>query len=82
IGLLIAGYSPAYSVSYSILSVVVVSFFSCNTRLSMSDILDAMQTGAKGILMIAMATAAAGIISGMFGLTGIGIRFTVMLNEM
>jgi TRAP-type uncharacterized transport system fused permease subunit len=32
--------------------------------------------------MIAVATAAAGIISGMFGLTGIGIRFTVMLNDL
>jgi TRAP transporter 4TM/12TM fusion protein len=82
IGLLIVGYSPAFSVSYSILSVVIVSSFSEKTRLSIRDILDAMQVGARGILMIAMATASAGIISGMFGLTGIGIRFTVMLNDM
>ena len=82
ITLLIMDYSPAYAVSYSILTVLVVSSFSAKTRMGMVAILDALQVGAKGILMIAVATAAAGIISGMFGLTGIGIRFTVMLNDM
>ena len=82
IALLIVGFSPAYAVSYSILSVLGVSFIKRKTRMSMRDILDALQLGAKGILMIAVATAAAGIISGMFGLTGIGIRFTVMLNDL
>ena len=80
--LLIMGYSPAYAVSYSILSVLVVTFFNVKTRMRVVDILDALQVGARGILMIAVATASAGIISGMFGLTGIGIRFSVMLNDM
>jgi TRAP transporter 4TM/12TM fusion protein len=82
ITLLVVGFSPAYSVSYSIVSVIVVSLFNKKTRMSVSDVLDALQVGAKGILMIAVATATAGIISGMFGLTGIGIRFTVMLNDL
>ena len=80
--LLIVGFSPAYSVSYSILSVIVVSLIHAKTRMGVAEILDALQVGAKGLLMIAVATAAAGIISGMFGLTGIGIRFTVMLNDL
>jgi len=80
--LLVLGFSPAYAVSYSILSVIVVSLFKAETRMSIADFLDALQSGARGILMIATATAAAGMISGMFGLTGIGIRFTVMLNDL
>ncbi|MDH3533710.1 MAG: TRAP transporter fused permease subunit [Gammaproteobacteria bacterium] len=82
IALLVMGFSPAYAVSYSILSVIVVSLFKAETRMTIADFFDALQSGAKGILMIATATAAAGIISGMFGLTGIGIRFTVMLNDL
>jgi len=82
IGLLILGFSPGYSVSYSILSVVIVSYYKRQTRMDIKDILDSLEDGAKGLLMIAVATAAAGIISGMFGLTGIGIRFTVMLNDL
>ncbi len=82
VALLIAGFSPAYAVSYSILAVFVVSFLNKETRMGFRDVLGALDTGARGILMIAVATAAAGIISGMFGLTGIGIRFTVMLNDL
>jgi len=82
VSLLIAGFSPAYAVSYSILAVLAVSLVNKKTRMSIGDILEALHVGAMGILMIAVATAAAGIISGMFGLTGIGIRFTVMLNDL
>ncbi len=80
--LLVMGFSPAYAVSYATLSVVIVSWIKKDSRMGMDDILGALHSGGKGILMIAVATAAAGIISGMFGLTGIGIRFTVMLNDM
>lgn len=80
--LLVIGYSPALSVSYCIIAVIAVSFIKAETQLGFLDVIEAMISGAKGILMIAVATAAAGIISGMFGLTGIGIRFTVMLNEL
>ncbi len=79
--LLMVGFSPAYAVSYATLSVIIASWFKKESRMGKDDILDALYAGGKGILMIAVATAAAGIISGMFGLTGIGIRFTVMLND-
>ncbi len=79
--LLMVGFSPAYAVSYATLSVIIASWIKKESRMGKDDILDALYAGGKGILMIAVATAAAGIISGMFGLTGIGIRFTVMLND-
>ena len=79
--MLVVGFSPAYAVSCATVSVVIVSWLKKDTRMGRKDILASLHSGAKGILMIAMATAAAGIISGMFGLTGIGIRFAVMLND-
>ncbi len=79
--MLVVGFSPAYAVSCATVSVVIVSWLKKDTRMGRKEILASLHSGAKGILMIAMATAAAGIISGMFGLTGIGIRFAVMLND-
>jgi len=80
--LLIQGFSPGYAVSYSILSIVIVANLRKDTRMGIGKILEAVESGVKGMLMIAVATAAAGIISGMFGLTGLGIRFTVLMSEM
>jgi TRAP transporter 4TM/12TM fusion protein len=80
--LLINDYSPSYAVSYSILSIVIVSAFRKETRMSLQAILDAVQDGVKGMLMIAVATATAGMISGMFGLTGLGLRFSVSLADL
>ncbi|MGF9711468.1 TRAP transporter permease [Paenibacillus naphthalenovorans] len=80
--LLILGYSPSYSVTYSILSIIIISALRKETRMKFQTILDALQDGAKGMLMIAAATATAGMISGMFGLTGLGLRFSVSLGEL
>ncbi len=80
--LLIIGYSPGYSVSFSILSIVIIAAFRKETRMGLGQILAALRDGVSGMLMIAVATASAGIISGMFGLTGLGIRFTALLDEL
>lgn len=79
--LLILKYSPAYSVTYAILSIILFAGLKKETRLGFKQILEALQDGVKGILMIAVATATAGLISGMFGLTGLGIRFTAFLDQ-
>jgi TRAP transporter 4TM/12TM fusion protein len=82
IWLLIMDYSPAYAVSYSILSIIIVSSLRKETRMNFKGILDAMEDGVKGMLMIAVATASAGMISGMFALTGLGIRFTSFVEQL
>ncbi len=79
---LIQGFSPSYAVSYSILSVVIVAAFRKETRMGVTKISQALQDGVKGMLMIAAATATAGMISGVFGITGLGIRFSSSLNEL
>ncbi|GAB7389134.1 TRAP transporter permease [Bacillaceae bacterium] len=82
LGLLVMDYSPSYAVSYSILGVVAISAFRKETRMGRKDILEALKDGVKGMLMIAVATATAGMISGMFGLTGLGLRFTASLSDL
>ena len=81
IWLLMQGYSPSYAVSYATLSVIVVAAFRKDTRMGIKKIAQALQDGVKGMLMIAAATATAGMISGVFGVTGLGIRFSSSLNE-
>ncbi|OLN21259.1 hypothetical protein BTO30_15865 [Domibacillus antri] len=82
VGLLMLEYSPSYAVSYSILSILIFAAFRKETRMNWRSILEALEDGAKGMLMIGAATATAGIISGMFGLTGLGVRFTALLDEL
>lgn len=72
--LLSKDYSPQFSVGYCILAVVVVSWFRKKTRMSVKDILDALENGAKGAVLIAVATACAGMIVGVFDMTTIGVK--------
>jgi TRAP transporter 4TM/12TM fusion protein len=73
--LMVAGYSPQLSVTYSTAAVVIVSWLRRETRMGLHDIIAAMENGAKGALIVAIATAAAGMIVGVFELTAIGLKF-------
>lgn len=67
-------YSPEFSVFYSTLAVVVVSWFRRGTRMGLRDIIDALENGAKGAVLVAIATACAGMIVGTFELTSVGVK--------
>ncbi len=67
-------YSPQFAVVYSILSVVVVSWLRKDTRMGLGAILDALENGAKGAVLVAVATACAGMIIGVFELTSVGVK--------
>lgn len=73
---LMDGKSPQYSVFYSILSVVLVANLRKHTRMGFTKIITAMTNGAKGAVMVAIATAAVGMIVGVFELTGLGLRLS------
>lgn len=72
--LMIAGYSPQFAVTWSIAAVVAVSWLRKETRMTWRDILTALENGGKGALLIAIATAGAGMIVGVFELTGVGLK--------
>lgn len=74
VALLFAGYSPMLAASSTIVMTVVVASFRKETRLSFRDILQALETGARDTLGVAIACAAVGITVGVFTQTGFGLK--------
>jgi TRAP transporter 4TM/12TM fusion protein len=72
--LLIDGYSPQYAVTWSLVAVVATSWLRRDTRMGWRDVVAALENGAKGALIVAIATAGAGMIVGVFELTSVGLK--------
>ena len=80
--LLSRGFTPAYSACGAILSVFVVTLFKKETRFTPVGFVDALTTGSKNTLGVAIACAVAGTVVGVVTLTGIGqilIRLLVVV---
>lgn len=76
------GYSPTYSVMFSLVSVIIISYFDKNTRLGLRKILNCFVSGAKGVLGVAMACSCAGIVVGVINYTGVGVRLSALLLDL
>lgn len=72
--LLIKGYTPIYAAFYSILLTIGASALRKETRMSVKDIIDALEEGARTALGVAMACATVGLIIGVATLTGFGLK--------
>jgi len=79
IGALVSGYSVIRSGTLGIASAFVVSLLRPETRLGPHKVLEALHLGAKGTIQLMAVLACAGIIVGVIGLTGIGLRFSSLL---
>lgn len=77
--LLVIGYSPQYAGFYSILGIIVISFFRKSTRMSLKDILAALELGGRNSVSIGIICAAAGLLVGSVNLTGLGLKFSSMV---
>jgi len=73
---LVANYSPMMVGFVSVVSVFLASLLRRGTRIGPRKILSALETGAKNAVGISMACACAGIIVGVVGLTGLGLKFS------
>jgi TRAP transporter 4TM/12TM fusion protein len=71
---LVEGYTPTYAALIGIGLAVAAGALRKATRMSFQDILDALNTGARGALGVAIACATAGIIVGVVTLTGVGLK--------
>ena len=69
---LLAGYTPMRAALIGIALAWVTSMFDKKTRMGPKEILDAIYEGAKGIPLVCVACASAGIVLGSVALTGIG----------
>ena len=72
IGLMTIGFTPAYAACYGILAAFGVSFFSKETRFTPASFVDALTSGTRNTIGVAIACAVAGVVVGIVTLTGIG----------
>ena len=73
--LIIAGYTMSRAAIIATLLCIVVSMFDKEHRMSPKKFLDALETGARNTLSIAVACGIAGIIAGVVTMTGLGQVF-------
>ncbi|MBF9060561.1 TRAP transporter fused permease subunit [Rhodobacterales bacterium HKCCSP123] len=95
IALLVAGYSPMRVGFYAIVSIVAAASaralwhffadgptaakFAALCRRGIELTLEALELGARNAVAVSMACAVAGIIVGVVGLTGLGLKFSAMM---
>ncbi len=79
--MLVAGYTPRLAGGYGVVSAILACQCRRTTRLSIPGLLSALEDGAKGMLIVVISTAAAGLIVGTVDLTGLGNRLgTVFID--
>lgn len=64
---------------YSLILLVIISYFRKNTRMSFKDVIDGCINGAKQSIQVAMPCAVAGIIVGIVVFSGLGLKFTSLI---
>ncbi|MDT8419859.1 MAG: TRAP transporter fused permease subunit [Desulfuromonadales bacterium] len=80
IGLLIYGFTPTYAAGFSIIAVVVASWFSAN-RMGPKAIIEALALGAQNMVMTAILLCSVGLIVNVIATAGVGNTFSLMINE-
>lgn len=74
-----AHWSPMKSAFWSVVAAIGVSMIKRSTRMNLTQVLSALEKGALGTMQVALACSCAGIIIGVFTLTGIGAKFSSLL---
>jgi len=72
-------YTPMKSAIYAMAAAILVSFLKKSTRMNLIKVIKTLERGVLSSLEVAMACACAGIIIGIFNLTGFGIRLSTIL---
>lgn len=79
LGLMIAGWSILWSAFWSIVAMLGLAMLKQNTRMSVSQIIEALRDSAEKAMPIFVACGSAGIIYGIISLTGIGFQVSSLL---
>ena len=80
IALLVSHISPSRSVFFALLATIVLSWFKKETRMGPKEIVDALFSGVQKALEVVAACAVAGIIIGMVTMTGLGLKFSTLIE--
>lgn len=79
-GAIIAGWTPTKAAFWATVMTVVVGLPNKNTRPTVKGILDALDKASRQVVPIVVTCACAGIISGVFSITGLGAKLSYSLN--
>lgn len=77
--MLAAGYSLRLSAFYSFVLLVLISFFTSETRMNRASLKEAILSTGKNAALIAIACAVSGIITGVVVQTGLALRFSSLI---
>jgi len=80
--LLFKGFTPRMAAGAAVLAAILISQLRPTTRLGLTGLVEALVNGAKGMLIVIVATAAAGIIVGSIELTGSGHRMGTLFMSL
>lgn len=80
--LMIIGFTPLTAVFYAIVLAFLLSFVRRDTALTPPRAFRALESGALGTLSVAATTATAGIIVGIFTLTGLGLKMSDLIVDL
>jgi len=72
---LLTGYTPRFSGAMGTVTGIIASQFRKTTRMSLPAILASLEDGAKGLLIVCLSCASAGILCGTLDITGLSQRF-------
>jgi len=76
------GYTAILSVVYAIFLAIALSFIRRETALKPARLWRALQDGSYGVLSVASTCATAGIIVGVVTLTGLGLKFSIIILDL
>ncbi len=78
--MLFRGFSPSRSVFFAIVLTILLSWLKKETRMFPKDIIQALIDGVQKSLEVVAACAVAGIIIGMVTMTGLGLKFSTLIE--
>jgi TRAP transporter 4TM/12TM fusion protein len=79
---LMMNYSPMMAGFTAVVSTYVTAMFRKKSRIGPRKLLRSLEQGAKNAVMVSVACGAAGIIVGMVGLTGMGLKFSSLVLDL
>jgi TRAP transporter 4TM/12TM fusion protein len=79
---LMMNYSPMMAGFTAVVSTYVTAMFRKKSRIGLWKLLRSLEQGAKNAVMVSVACGAAGIIVGMVGLTGMGLKFSSLVLDL
>ena len=80
--LLVSGYTPMRAALVAIVLAILCSALRKNTRMKPSQVIEGLENGAKNVLGVLVACAAAGIIIGVVTKTGVGLKLASGLIDL